>query len=107
MLRRSQSLSLPISILCHIPAGIRSREALFDALADGLRLPDYFGRNWDALHDCLGDLEWLPPGVVEIRHEDVPLANDPEARRVSLELLREAAEFHASTPFRRLRAVFP
>jgi RNAse (barnase) inhibitor barstar len=100
-------MSLPTSIICHIPAGIQSRQALFDALAVGLRLPEYFGRNWDALHDCLGDLEWLPPGVVEIRHEDVPLAADPEGRRTYLELLREAAELRASTPFRRLKVVFP
>jgi hypothetical protein len=32
---------------------------LFDALASAFEFPDYFGRNWDAVADCLGDLEWL------------------------------------------------
>ena len=27
-----------------------------DALAQALRFPDYYGRNLDALHDCLTDL---------------------------------------------------
>ena len=30
-----------------------SREALHQALAALLALPDYYGRNLDALHDCL------------------------------------------------------
>lgn len=32
----------------------------FNRLATTLRFPDWFGRNWDALADCLGDLSWLP-----------------------------------------------
>lgn len=31
-------------------------EATHDYLAKTLRLPDYYGRNLDALHDCLTDL---------------------------------------------------
>jgi hypothetical protein len=38
--------------------GVQSREALLDALAGALGFPDWFGRNWDALEDCLTDLSW-------------------------------------------------
>ena len=31
---------------------------LFEALARQLGFPDWFGRNWDALEDCLADLSW-------------------------------------------------
>lgn len=41
-----------------------SADQLFDALADAFRFPDYFGRNWDALNDCLGDLAWIDPAKV-------------------------------------------
>lgn len=40
-----------------LPPGIADREALFDALAEALSFPDYFGRNWDAVADCLSDAE--------------------------------------------------
>lgn len=43
-----------------IPGAALSSDAkLFDALAASFEFPDYFGRNWDAVADCLGDLEWL------------------------------------------------
>jgi Barstar (barnase inhibitor) len=33
---------------------------LMDALAVGFSFPGYFGRNWDAVEECLRDLSWLP-----------------------------------------------
>jgi hypothetical protein len=37
---------------------IDARENLFDRMARALAFPDWFGRNWDALEDLLGDLSW-------------------------------------------------
>lgn len=36
-----------------------NKNELFEHLATALAFPDWFGRNWDALADCLGDLSWL------------------------------------------------
>lgn len=33
---------------------------LLAAVAEALEFPDYFGSNWDALNDCLGDMSWAP-----------------------------------------------
>ncbi|MEW2398366.1 barstar family protein [Streptomyces sp. NPDC046862] len=41
-------------------AGVTDKPAFMDRCARALGLPDYFGRNWDALADCLGDLSWAP-----------------------------------------------
>ncbi|WP_371597158.1 barstar family protein [Streptomyces sp. NBC_00564] len=41
-------------------AGVTDKAGLMTACATALRLPDWFGANWDALADCLGDLEWWP-----------------------------------------------
>ncbi|MFC9593645.1 barstar family protein [Streptomyces sp. NPDC056944] len=36
--------------------GVVDKAALMDRCAGTLALPDWFGRNWDALADCLTDL---------------------------------------------------
>ncbi|WP_150210829.1 barstar family protein [Streptomyces venezuelae] len=48
--------------------GVRSKAGLMDACAEAFALPRWFGRNWDALADCLIDLSWLPdvPGRVVV-----------------------------------------
>jgi hypothetical protein len=46
--------------LAHVrlrPGG--GKAELLDALAGALEFPRWFGRNWDALEDCLADLSWL------------------------------------------------
>jgi len=37
----------------------RGKSDLLDRIAKSLRFPPHFGNNWDALNDCLSDLEWL------------------------------------------------
>lgn len=41
-------------------AAVRGRDDMMDALAIGFSFPAYFGRNWDAVDECLRDLSWLP-----------------------------------------------
>lgn len=41
-------------------AGCREKHDLLQRIATSLAFPKTFGANWDALADCLGDLEWLP-----------------------------------------------
>ncbi|MGA4945160.1 barstar family protein [Streptomyces cinereoruber] len=36
--------------------GVADKAALMERCAEALGLPDWFGRNWDALADCLTDL---------------------------------------------------
>jgi RNAse (barnase) inhibitor barstar len=43
-----------------------NRFALFAELASSLALPEYFGHNWDAVEECLGDLD--PPRDLVVRN---------------------------------------
>jgi len=53
--------SLPGMVTASIDGGpIEEDRQLFDYLAEALGFPDYFGRNWDAVDECLRDLSWVP-----------------------------------------------
>ena len=43
-------------------AGCVDAPTLFARFASALGFPEWFGHNWDALADSLGDLSWLPAG---------------------------------------------
>ncbi|GGV21358.1 hypothetical protein GCM10010260_71990 [Streptomyces filipinensis] len=45
--------------------GVTDKAALMDRTARALTLPDWFGRNWDALVDSLSDHGVWPEGAVE------------------------------------------
>jgi hypothetical protein len=59
-----------------------------------LDFPDYFGHNWDALEECLIDLEWLPAKgyVLLITDAGGVLPDDEEEYETFLEILRDAGE---------------
>ena len=37
---------------------LTGKSRLLEALGRALDLPDYYGVNWDALEECLGDFSW-------------------------------------------------
>lgn len=39
---------------------IETDRDLFSVISGSMKFPDYFGGNWDALGDCLIDMDWLP-----------------------------------------------
>ena len=85
-----------------VPAGLARKGELLDFLARAFPLPAYFGHNWDALEECLLDLEWLTSPEVALVHHDIPLAATPPDRRLYLRILAAAA---GASP--RLHVTFP
>ena len=73
------------------------RAAFLRACADALRLPEWFGHNWDALHDCLIDLSWLTGvGRVVFWEGAATLADaDPSSWRTACEVFASAAAVRA------------
>ncbi|MDQ0472882.1 barstar family protein [Labrys wisconsinensis] len=74
-----------------IPAGIGSKDALLAALDGAAHFP-YFGWNWDALDECLRDLQWIPENRIVVRHADLPLKNEPDECAIYLDILKSAIQ---------------
>jgi hypothetical protein len=69
-----------------LPACIKTEETLFKAYRQKLKLPDYFGDNWNALEDVLRDLWWISCYRVIIIHQDLPPL-PPESLSIYLDVL--------------------
>jgi RNAse (barnase) inhibitor barstar len=78
-------------MIASVRAGITSVDELYDVLTESLHLPNYFGRNWNALDEVLGDLSWIAPRRVVIVHADLPDLPTEELR-VYLDVLRTAVD---------------
>lgn len=48
-------------------SGIQTSEQLHHLLSVELRLPGYYGNNWDAFDECISDPEVDLPAVVRVR----------------------------------------
>ncbi|MFE7597489.1 barstar family protein [Streptomyces sp. NPDC057494] len=61
----------------------------FQQFEEALKFPSYFGWNWNALHDCLRDLQWLTSDhhVLIIESAEHALSDDREARKELLTCL--------------------
>ena len=61
-------------------AGCRDKDTALDRIAAALRFPEWFGANFDALADCLGDLSWLPADgyLLLLEHSDEWRQGDDE-----------------------------
>ena len=89
-----------------VGSDISALDQLFDRYATGLSFPDYFGRNWDALEECLRDLHWVRQKRVVILHGELPRLPDKDLR-VYLAVLTRAVEDWYEDETHELHVVFP
>ncbi len=80
-------------------ANAQSKQEVMETIATSFLFPKHFGKNYDALFDCLTDLvakAGPQPGFVIVL-EALPVAQkfDKEGRETLLDVFREAAEFWA------------
>lgn len=80
-------------------SAISSKEDLFDHLSSAFHFPDYFGRNWDAVLDCIRDLDsWLPAKgyLLLYKNPNNLISKSLSDFKVFLEIAEAASEFWAS-----------
>ena len=80
-------------------AAAQTKAEVLETIATSFLFPKHFGKNYDALYDCLTDLvhkAGAQPGFVIVL-EGLPATQkfDKEARETLLDVFREAAEFWA------------
>jgi RNAse (barnase) inhibitor barstar len=83
-------------------AQMTNQASLFREFKIKLKFPEYFGENWNALDECLADLDWLDrSGYLLVVESGNSLLRDEEAgvREILDELLEDlSGEWSVSDP---------
>jgi hypothetical protein len=71
---------------------IARKEQLLNAMATALDLPPHFGHNWDALEECLNDMDSVEGDgfVIHYDHVDALAAAHPSELETLVEILRDS-----------------
>jgi len=94
-----QILHQPTYAVRHIRGTKSTRDhAFFDEISAVLQFPYYFGENWNAVNDCLQDLQWLPVAGYLLVITDAHLLFSEEADvdggwRILIRQLADAGEY--------------
>jgi Barstar (barnase inhibitor) len=75
-------------------------DGIFTQFYEHLRLPDYFGWDFDALHELLRDLRWIPSAhfLLVVDNAEHLLRIDPEVRGTLFHVLSDSADYWTHKP---------
>lgn len=80
----SQPQSSRDTVVMTLPGSeLLTKESAMMAIERAMSFPSYFGRNWEALRDCLTDLSWIESSVV------VLVINQAEVLQTDSEVVRK------------------
>lgn len=73
----------------------KTKAQMLGLLGRSLAFPSWYGRNWDALEDCLTDAAWLQEQghVVRIEGFETYAQTDPDGFGILLDIFKTSAEF--------------
>ena len=86
--------------------GVSSVDQLMDAVAKAMTFPKYFGENWNALSDCMRDLNWIKEKRVLLVHKEIPNIKFDELA-VYINILDDAVQDWREVGEHELFVVFP
>ncbi len=69
-------------------------ESLHNEVSAALQFPNYYGENWDAMDECITDLEWMPADwyLIYVSGIEDVLPDDEEGFSIFLSVLSDASE---------------
>ena len=75
-------------------AQVTDKDAFLEVVGQALRFPEWYGRNWDALADCLTDLSWMAADgyVIVLEHSDAFAQAAPADFAMALSIFQDAAD---------------
>jgi hypothetical protein len=75
------------------------KRSFLHKIATVMKFPNYFGQNWDALDECITDLDWCPAEryVLIYDQPDVFLKAAPAEWEIAYDILRSAATYWQAT----------
>ena len=70
------------------------KDAFLEVVGQALSFPEWYGRNWDALADCLTDLSWMAADgyVIVLEHSDAFAQAAPADFAMALSIFQDAAD---------------
>lgn len=92
------------SFVAHLPK-INGGKHLFHQLSEKLQFPNYFGRNRDAVNDCLNDFMWIKEKDIIIVH-DSSINLDKKNFDIYVEILHNTILSWLSDSEHTLRIIF-
>ena len=85
---------------------VDSKNQLMKEIAKVLKFPSYFGENWDALHECLRDFNWVMEKKIILSHDQIPKLTVPD-KRIYFEILVDSMEFWKHESEHQFKVIFP
>lgn len=73
---------------------VSGKSDIFNSFFKSLKFPDYFGKNWDALYDCITDLGWLKNKNTVVLIKEI---DEREIFKILKHALMDAKEFWLNT----------
>ncbi len=105
-LDNKHNLAKGSELIVNISKHTNTKEQLINELNEKLKLPDYFGFNWDALYECLNDLSWIDQKQITIIHEQTPNITENELV-IYLDILTSTILNWGHDPSHDFQVIFP